>query len=235
MSSTNGDVKFIYFDLDDTILDHGHAERNALSAAISEFGESFADHDTSDILKTYHDINIVLWRDYSRGDISRTDLQRERFLRLINTYNIRGVDPLELGNSYLSHYPRHWTFCDGAEQVFDRLAELYPVGIITNGFEQTQRKKLNAFPKMRDKLSATVISETVGFLKPDKRLFEFAADAAGVEGSEILYVGDSFESDIEGATRAGWRAAWYRMGRHSDKSTESYTFDHWNEFDLAAV
>lgn len=228
-------IKFIYFDLDDTILDHGHAERSALSATVAEYPDAFQDLSVPDILHEYHEINVVLWRDYSRGNITRPDLQRERFQRLIDRFGVKGVEPLELGDTYLSHYPKHWMYCKGADTVFHALADRYPVGIITNGFEKTQRKKLNAFPEMRDRLAATVISETVGYLKPDLRLFAHAEEAARVSGDEILYVGDSFESDIEGASRAGWHSAWYRMGRPGDHTLASIVFDDWEEFDIDAL
>lgn len=228
-------IKFIYFDLDDTILDHGRAERSALSATVKDFGDAFKNSPLPDILKKYHDINVVLWRDYSLGKITRPDLQRERFQQLIDHFNVKGVEPIELGNTYLSHYPNYWEYCQGADTVFHALADKYPVGIITNGFEKTQRKKLNAFPDVRDRLAATVISETVGYMKPDPRLFAHAQDAAGVDGSEILYVGDSFESDIEGASKAGWHSAWYRSGRPGDHTVASMVFDHWDEFDVDAI
>lgn len=228
-------IRFIYFDLDDTLLDHAHAERHALTATVNDFGEVFDGHSIEEVLTVYHKSNLALWRDYALGRISKADLQSRRFSRLIDNFGLDGVDPEEIGNTYLGHYPSFWKYCDGADRVFHQLADSFQVGVITNGFEATQVKKLNSFADMRDRLATTIISETIGYLKPDPRLFSHAAQEAGLDGHEILYIGDSFESDIEGAQNAGWRVAWYLPDESRRRETDAYTFDNWDSFDLSRV
>ena len=229
------EIRFIYFDLDDTLLDHGHAERSALTATVEQFDHVFNGHNIDEILRTYHRANIELWRDYALGSISKQDLQNRRFSGLINSFGVSGVDSDELSATYLSHYPKYWKYCKGADRAFHKLADKYPVGVITNGFESTQIKKLNTFADMRDRLASVVISETIGFLKPDRRLFQHAEEQAGIAGDRILYVGDSYESDVEGAQRAGWSVAWYLPEEERRRETSAYVFDNWDEFDLTRV
>ncbi len=71
---------------------------------------------------------------------------------------------------------------------------------------------------MRDALQALVISEEVGYMKPHPRLFAHAADAAGTPADRMLYIGDSYRSDVEGATRAGWDVIWYAP--HADEAPD---------------
>lgn len=52
---------------------------------------------------------------------------------------------------------------------------------------------------------AVVASAEVGFAKPDRRLFDHAARRLGLDGAEILHVGDH-ELDVEGARSAGFQA-----------------------------
>ncbi|NND71863.1 MAG: HAD-IA family hydrolase [Rhodothermales bacterium] len=229
------DIRFIYFDLDDTLLDHGHAERQALTATVQQYDHVFNGHDLQEILTTYHRTNLGLWRDYALGNISKQDLKDRRFAGLVDSFGVSDVDPAELSNCYLSHYSNHWQYCRGADRVFHQLADSFPVGVITNGFETTQIKKLDAFTDLRDRLSALVISETTGYLKPDGRLFEFAAAKAGLSGAEILYVGDSYESDVEGAQDAGWNVAWYVPDETRRRETDAYVFEDWAEFDLGKI
>jgi len=51
-------------------------------------------------------------------------------------------------------------------------------------------------------------SQEAGAEKPDRRVFELALRRAGVAPSSALYVGDSWEADYLGATRAGMAALW---------------------------
>ena len=55
-----------------------------------------------------------------------------------------------------------------------------------------------------------MISEEVGVMKPNPALFAHAAEQAGISPDEILYIGDSLHSDVEGGRNAGWQVAWFR-------------------------
>ncbi len=48
-----------------------------------------------------------------------------------------------------------------------------------------------------------VVSALAGFEKPDPRIFDLVVRVADCPRSEIVYVGDSFYHDVEGARSAG--------------------------------
>ena len=115
---------------------------------------------------------------------------------------------------------------DGAFEACSAVANRLPVGILTNGFVEIQQAKLQRFPMLDELSSVTVISEEVGVLKPDPRLFAESALRAGMEASEILYVGDSLSSDVNGSIGAGWKVAWYSESTHDHPDV--YSFTDWN-------
>ncbi|HYC41657.1 MAG TPA: HAD family hydrolase [Noviherbaspirillum sp.] len=55
---------------------------------------------------------------------------------------------------------------------------------------------------------ASVAAHHIGFAKPDAAIFHAACAALGVAPNEALYVGDDPFLDVEGAQKAGLRAAW---------------------------
>ena len=59
-------------------------------------------------------------------------------------------------------------------------------------------------------LSAVVVSQRVGAIKPDPPIFRATEAALGLPGASILHVGDDWAADVVGAVRAGWRAAYLR-------------------------
>ena len=59
---------------------------------------------------------------------------------------------------------------------------------------------------LRDRVDLVVISDEVGTLKPDPRIFEAALSGLGVGPGEAMMVGDQ-AIDVEGARRAGLRTA----------------------------
>jgi putative hydrolase of the HAD superfamily len=53
-----------------------------------------------------------------------------------------------------------------------------------------------------------IISEKVGYSKPEKEIFTFAAQQVCVALSDCIYVGDSFETDYTGSINAGMKGIW---------------------------
>ncbi|MCU7728298.1 HAD family hydrolase [Actinoplanes sp. KI2] len=85
--------------------------------------------------------------------------------------------------------------------------------VVTNGTVAQQEAKLRRTGLDR-LVAGWTISEGAGVGKPDRRIFEIAAAAAGIRLSETGWmVGDSAEKDIGGGHAAGLRTAWVALGR----------------------
>lgn len=218
-------ISFVYFDLDDTLLDHRAAERAALADCHTRFAAHFDGHDLAEVQATYHAHNVPLWRRYAAGEIDREDVQRLRFEALVEAFGL-ALDPAELGDAYLGCYAERWQWTDGAEAAFHAVADRLPVGLLTNGFAEVQHAKLDRFPTLRERARAVVISEEVGVMKPHPRIFAHATERAGVAPQQILYVGDSLHSDVEGGRGAGWQVAWYRGDEGANG--RAFVFDDWD-------
>lgn len=199
--------KFIYFDLDDTLLDHKSAEQSALRDVHKHF-TLFDEVSVRDLVDTYYGINKKQWDLYSNGKVSRDELQRNRFEQTLQQLALNGDRYEEVGTHYMQCYQNHWKWINGAEEIYLQIAKKYPVGILTNGFAETQRKKVLKFD-FHKSAKQIVISEEIDALKPDPKVFRHATELADVAADDILYIGDSFSSDIQGGSRFGWNTAWY--------------------------
>lgn len=199
--------KFIYFDLDDTLLDHKKAEQAGLRDVHEHF-DMFNGISEQQLLDTYHHINKGLWEEYGRGEIDRHELHRRRFQE---TFRDLGVDEHmheEAGKVYMNYYRNHWEWLDGANESYHKIAQNFEVGIMTNGFAETQWLKIDQF-NLKETARHIVISEEVGEMKPHPKVFDHATDLTGVKREDILYVGDSFTSDVVGGSKANWKVAWF--------------------------
>ena len=224
------DVEFVYFDLDDTLLDHEHAERTALADVRDRYRAIFGMLSVDELQEKYHAINAPLWRRYADGEIEKDTVQHQRFARLLEAVDAPHADPSLVGRYYMQRYAAHWQFIPGARGAYESIAENRPVGIMTNGFAEVQAQKLDQFPTLRERADAIVVCEETGVLKPDPQAFAHATEEAGGEPNEILYVGDSYRSDVEGGQRAGWRVAWFARNGTEGRSTDDrgFVFDDWD-------
>jgi len=221
-------VRFIFFDLDDTLLDHRQAERRGLADVCTRHAAHLGHLSLDAVHETYHAHSVPLWRLYADGAITKHDLQRLRFDRTFQTLGIDGLEAGALNALYLDCYARHWTLPAAAQQAFEALARRFPVGILTNGFAEVQRAKFDRFPALRDRCEVLIISEEVGYMKPHPEIFAHAATAAGTAPEALLYVGDSYNSDVLGALNAGWQAAWHTPEKAATDDAV-FCFAHWDE------
>ncbi len=226
--------RLVVFDLDDTLLDHRAAERAALADVHRQFSEHIGHHALAHVQETYHRHNVPLWRDFGAGTITAADLKRLRSERLVAALEAHALDPAAFNDAYLDRYAAHWRWADGAREAYHAVADAVPVGILTNGFSEQQRGKLAALPEIAERAAFVTISEEVGVMKPDPRLFAHvlrqssAAVGEDLAPGDVLYVGDSYHSDVLGATGAGWPVAWIR-GDAERAPDGVVVFDDWTD------
>lgn len=91
----------------------------------------------------------------------------------------------------------------------------YHVGLLTNimpGFVDTLIKD-ELIPNI--KYDAIIDSSEVGYIKPDREIYEVAQSKAGVTANEILLIDDS-RTNIMAAERLGWHVLWFDDFRPKD-------------------
>ncbi|WP_049902757.1 HAD family hydrolase [Halococcus agarilyticus] len=74
---------------------------------------------------------------------------------------------------------------------------------IVSDIDTWEAERLLAQFGVASHLDRVTTSEEVGRTKPDEAMFETALDKAGIEPARALMVGDRYENDMVGASRAG--------------------------------
>jgi HAD superfamily hydrolase (TIGR01549 family) len=106
---------------------------------------------------------------------------------------------------------QHFELYDDVPKVLRELAAAgVRIGLISNS-----HRCLASFQThfdLQGLISATVSSSEHGFMKPHPSIFSAALQLVDVPAAEAMMVGDSVRQDVEGALRAGMRAALLRRG-----------------------
>ena len=193
--------KGIFIDADDTLFDFHAGERVAAGRMLDFVGIT-----EPDALEVYSEINAELWRDLEKGLTNQAQLKVKRFELLMERYGVSG-DPEAVADFYVEALSEQAMLLPGALEAVERIAEKLPVSIVTNGISRVQRGRIGRSP-LRHLIKDFVVSEEIGYAKPDPRVLEIALSNLGVAPGDALMAGDGF-ADMRCARNAGVDGCWY--------------------------
>ena len=137
------------------------------------------------------------------------DAETVQTYRTINAIDAAG-DGAEMNRFYLEQLSTHPDLM-GPEvlDVLRELSEVATLAVVTNGFQKVQIRRL-AESGVLNFMEDVFVSEKMDSEKPNRRIFDAALRALGVENREhVLVVGDGLSSDIQGGVNAGLDTCWY--------------------------
>jgi putative hydrolase of the HAD superfamily len=221
--------KAVFLDWDDTIGDFHGAADLALAQMYEKYqlDRYFASLD--EFVGLYKPHNLELWAKYGEDKVTKEYLSLDRFLFPLmhgslypngETAQVIRL-AMTMSDDFLALTTAHFSLLPGAEEIVRYLAEKYPLTIVTNGFIEVQYEKFDK-SGLKDCFSHIVLSEEVGCQKPNPRIFEEALRLNGLSAVEVVMVGDSWYSDIQGAINAGIDQIWV-TDHLSDDCAPTYT------------
>ena len=96
----------------------------------------------------------------------------------------------------------------GAAELLDYLKGMgYQLAVISNNDGYTAEKCVEV--GIRQYFDFVFDSTNLDMIKPDPRIFKFAADRMGISTGEAVHVGDMYGTDVMGALNAGSDVIWY--------------------------
>ena len=202
--------KYIFFDLDHTLWDTDRNSEESLSELFHKYELlNLGVPSFQEFYSTYQQHNERLWGLYAENQIGKDAVRYHRFHLTFQDFGLHDqVTSEKLADDFMSITPHKPHLIEGAKELLEKLKSSYTLAIITNGFKESQHKKLKSsniehyFEKEH-----IFISEELGFHKPDPTIYYHAMKVIGTTNKdECLMIGDTLSSDIMGALNAGWQA-----------------------------
>jgi putative hydrolase of the HAD superfamily len=222
--------KHIFIDLDKTIWDF---DRNARAT----FEEIFSKYDlgsrgiksTEEFMTVYTRINDMLWGLYRENKIKKEVLSIRRFELTLNGF---GIDNLilatHIAEDYVTQSPLKTILLPHAREALEYLKHKYGLHLITNGFEEVQRTKLNA-SDLRKYFKTITTSEEAGVKKPEVPIFQLALKKAGAKAGESLMIGDDLAVDMAGARETGMDTLFFNPEKLLHQDEVDHEIHSWAE------
>ncbi len=200
-SKTNGNVRAVLFDLDETLFNRTESLRLFLKGQGAKY-PTLQSVSLSDL--TDHFLLLD-----QRGRVKKDTVYRKLL-------EILGRPDDRLAATLLHDYETNfWRFALPFPEMEGVLSALkqqsVKIAIVTNGQTHIQLRSILALNLDRV-ADAYLISEQEQVRKPDPVLFHRAATRLNVDIERSVFVGDSPEADIVGAHQTGMKTIWFPNG-----------------------
>jgi putative hydrolase of the HAD superfamily len=209
------------FDLDDTLLNRDKAVDKMFLIILEKCYEDVKHSLKNEMLRKFKEYDK---RGYGYSD--KTKVLESFFDEFPPKYRLPHNYIQDFWNN---NFPHCFSINQNTINIVNTIKVQAKVAIITNGSTQRQKAKI-INTKLNSCFDIIIISEEVGFSKPDKRIFELALNKLNVQPEAALFVGDDIEKDISGCQNANIKGIWFNP--HMIKNdTEIKPYAEINSFD----
>lgn len=196
--------RWLLLDLDGTLLDYERASAAALVTTLADLGvRASVEH-----RRRFRELNDRRWQAYERSEITVSQLRVGRWRDFLAEVGA-DIDPRHASDLYVTRLGRRADLITDAEVVLAAVGTRCRLGLITNGFADVQRPRLEASGLLAH-AEVVVISDEVGAAKPDAGIFEAAFARMGHPPRDrVGIVGDSLRADVAGGVAYGIETIWF--------------------------
>jgi len=197
-------IKHVFFDLDNTLWDFRKNAKFALAELyIKHDVENRYGYTFDEFHPHYHESNEGLWALIRDKKITKEELRARRFKEAFDNL---GIQNDELANIFEHEYMETITnfneVVDGAMDLLDYLKPNYKLHIITNGFIEVSKRKIES-SELNGYFETVTYADEIKILKPDPKIYDLAMEKSGANKFESIYIGDDWIADAVGAKEYG--------------------------------
>jgi putative hydrolase of the HAD superfamily len=190
------DVKVIAFDMDNTLIDR----QGAFVRCVRDMIEEDTKKSIDDMLFSQFMEHFLILDNNGMGNKEIIFNYYIEYFHLDLTWDI-------IMNRWVDRLAGYMRLMEDTVEVLDELSKRYRLAILTNGDSVSQRGKLKTFPHL-NWFEIVMVAGDYPWAKPDVRIFELLCEKLKVKPDEVVFVGDTIDSDIVGAKKAGMRTIW---------------------------
>ncbi|WP_338812153.1 YjjG family noncanonical pyrimidine nucleotidase [Bernardetia sp. Wsw4-3y2] len=239
----------IFFDLDHTLWDFEQNSKQTLFSLYQkyELSDKIINNEKisfDDFLKAFQTTTKFLWKQHHEGLVDKVKIRQRRFTHIFEElHKMKKKEELfdrnlytnlleELENEYQYNCPRQPNLLPFALEMLTYLqSKGYQLHILTNGFEESQKLKLEHSGILHF-FKNIVTSDCTGFTKPNPIIFNHALAISNATPQNSIMIGDSFDADILGARSLGMKTIFYNpLKKTPQHSVASYDIACWREIE----
>lgn len=204
-------IAAIGFDMVNTLITLNYnILSSALKALMNSLEQSGFDIQESVFKETYKAEAVKCFRKAHQDHI-----EIHNSVWICNTLQTLGCDVrsddsriLEAVDAYFSEFFTAAALIPGTEEILTKLHQRYALAILSNFTHAPFIRELIKRRNIAHFFDVVLVSGELGYRKPHPNVFKTLVDELGKKASEIMYIGDDPDADIQGAEKAGLYPVW---------------------------
>lgn len=209
-------IQVILWDIDGTLMNFHATESVAIRKCFSELDLGQC---TDEMLQAYIKINRGYWKRLEEGTIAKSQVLEGRFRDFFEKYGLDTSLAAQFNAAYQLNLGDTICFYEGGLETVQACQGKVKQYAVTNGTKTAQDRKLNKSGLIH-LFDGVFISEEVGVEKPALAFFDQVFRTIGAyDPAQVLIVGDSLTSDIQGGNNAGILTCWFNPD-HKENNTQ---------------
>ena len=207
-------------DLDHTLFDTEASEAAAFEQMMAAAGVV----DAAEHWGAYERINLGLWAAVERNEILPQVVRTRRFELFVAEQEL-DADPLQMADDFVIGLAMNGGLYEGAREALEHLSERASLAMVTNGFSEVQRTRIERLG-LDKYFDAVAISTEIGSSKPGTEIFDAVFRLLGDPAKEsAVMVGDNLSADIRGGSNFGIATCWFNPHGRSASASDSISHE----------
>ena len=214
MQDSEKDIKAVIFDLGYTLInfsgDLSEVSKLSYSILTDQLIENGCDLDRNAFTERFREL---MQHYYAQREIDMLEFPVHRIVnRALEEFGQSCADEEQITTAMHKMYEvteQHWQLEADTIDTLTRLHDSgFQLGLITNASDAWDVNNLIDNNHLREYFSIVLISAEEGIRKPDRRIFEKAAQQLQLDFTQMVMVGDTLNADILGAKKCGMKTVW---------------------------
>ena len=197
--------KAVFFDADNTLIDHLEGEAQALQYVFEKLGL----HYNKNSHHIFRSIESELWVNAEKNLIPHIDIFTKRFELLFEAIKVKYINYFNANELFKTGLAGSNALLKDAEEIISHLhSKGFMLCVVTNGLISLQKPRVMNSP-VGKYITHIIVSEEVGAHKPNPLIFNTLLQRIKLNAVDVIMIGDSLQNDIKGAKNAGIESVWF--------------------------
>lgn len=217
--------------MDETLCDTSKANKLALDEMICKANQLISPSFDAKLFADTYIAGIYRELDPSyTANLPQTETEeafRHQLIQLILKNMGQNLNPqdslaiaIKLQQSFDNARTLHFDFYPGIQAWLKRMRSRYQLVVITNGPEFSQVTKVERV-NLKEHVDHIIIGGQEPAQKPAKSIFSKALKLCNCKADEVIHVGDSLITDIQGAINANIASVWVQHGQQAQANIQA--------------